>query len=428
VRRAAAAVALAAVLLAGCGSGSGRGAPAAGEVDVSDEPGAQAEVSIAADPGRPNVLVAASNGDFVAQLYNSSDSGRSWSRGPAPHPPGLCNFGDPSLAIDRTGRQYFAFLAGSCTGSGPEPDRSDVYVASRARGAEGWTVTPAPVFSGPGEDDKPEIAVGSGGRGAVVVATRLGDVWLRRLVGGSVAGAQTRVNSSLAGFSFASVAAGGGSVVVAWTDPEALVIRIARSGSRGRFPAQRIAARLRNAFGCPRAIGLAIPAQPRRCVLPLPHLLYARGRFYLGFDDGSRRRGRDVYVLGFDRSLRRVLPASRVNPPDSARVSDQFLPAFAADPKTGRLWACYYDTRADPSRRRTRYTCTSSADRGAHWGPPRAVASVASDESRRPADRFEYGEYTGVVVAGGIAHPVWTDSRKLAVEQEEIYTRAVPAR
>jgi hypothetical protein len=89
---------------------------------------------------------------------------------------------------------------------------------------------------------------------------------------------------------------------------------------------------------------------------------------------------------------------------------------------------CFYDTAADATRRTARYTCTASADGGATWAVPRAVASVASDETRKPAYSFQYGDYAGLAVAGGVAHPIWTDSRDLRVRGEEIYsTTLTPA-
>jgi len=33
-----------------------------------------------------------------------------------------------------------------------------------------------------------------------------------------------------------------------------------------------------------------------------------------------------------------------------------------------------------------------------------------------------YGEYQGLAVAGGRAHPIWTDSRSLGTLKEEIYS------
>ena len=53
---------------------------------------------------------------------------------------------------------------------------------------------------------------------------------------------------------------------------------------------------------------------------------------------------------------------------------------------------------------------------------PFRAASVASDETQPGADPREYGDYEGLAVANGVAHPIWTDSRNLAVRGEEIYT------
>lgn len=59
----------------------------------------------------------------------------------------------------------------------------------------------------------------------------------------------------------------------------------------------------------------------------------------------------------------------------------------------------------------------------AHLGNSAAVASVRSNESRPPADPFQYGDYEGLAVGSdGLAHPIWTDARDLATLSEEIYT------
>ena len=50
------------------------------------------------------------------------------------------------------------------------------------------------------------------------------------------------------------------------------------------------------------------------------------------------------------------------------------------------------------------------------------AASVPSDETQPGADLRQYGDYEGLVVANGVAHPIWTDSRHLRTLQEEIYT------
>jgi hypothetical protein len=54
--------------------------------------------------------------------------------------------------------------------------------------------------------------------------------------------------------------------------------------------------------------------------------------------------------------------------------------------------------------------------------PPFHAASVATDETQSGADPREFGDYEGLAVANGKAHPIWTDSRDLASRAEEIYT------
>jgi hypothetical protein len=151
-----------------------------------------------------------------------------------------------------------------------------------------------------------------------------------------------------------------------------------------------------------------------------------RGRVYVVYTNGTKSGVQDVYVQAFDERLRTVAGfPRRVNRADGSTPSDQFLPAAAVDQKTGDLWVCFYDTRGDESRRRAWYTCTASRDGGKTFLTPVRAATVASDETRQPADvEFGYGEYAGLAVAGGEAHPVWTDSRRIATFGEEIFTRA----
>ena len=43
------------------------------------------------------------------------------------------------------------------------------------------------------------------------------------------------------------------------------------------------------------------------------------------------------------------------------------------------------------------------------------------------ADAQGYGDLEGLVVAGGVAHPLWTDDRDSLNTAEEIYTAPIPA-
>ncbi len=40
----------------------------------------------------------------------------------------------------------------------------------------------------------------------------------------------------------------------------------------------------------------------------------------------------------------------------------------------------------------------------------------------------EYGDYEGLAVAGGVAHPIWTDTRRLRTLAEEVYTTTLSER
>ncbi len=79
----------------------------------------------------------------------------------------------------------------------------------------------------------------------------------------------------------------------------------------------------------------------------------------------------------------------------------------------GWLWVCYYDTRGDRSRLAAVYSCTASPDGGRGFAPPAPAASVASNERQPGADSHGFGDYEGLAVFGGVAHPIWTDSRDL---------------
>jgi len=181
--------------------------------------------------------------------------------------------------------------------------------------------------------------------------------------------------------------------------------------------------------------GVRIPAQPTNCVRPNPIVSVdsstgpLAGRVYVSYGDtGGSQREQDVYVAVYDRTLYRIGRRVRVNPADGAIRSDQFWPASAVDSTTGKVWVCFYDTRDDPTRKRAFYTCTRSTDGGLTWAPPVHAASVASNETSGGANTGvfrggrEYGDYEGLAATNGVAHPVWTDSRRMRVFREEVYT------
>jgi hypothetical protein len=434
------------------------------EVNVSRLAGSQAEVAIAADPAQPAVLLAASNSiDFqsfasfgnLMRTYASADGGATWilGAGPKPTPYGgkkRCNAGDPAPAIDAAGRQYIAFLASACLtldsilGIGREFDVARLEVAARANAASPWTVAQVYPVRSARFDDKPAIAVDGSPTsphvGRVYVAwTRItpdrksrSDVLLIVLSHSDDGGATwTRpvvVQDSRSASSFASIAIdASGTVFVSWTTVNRFVVVDRSIDGGGHFGPDVVVGEVAGlpVSLCDQPGSFGIPAQLERCITPAPTVLVdsranAPERVYLTYaTPDASGRAQDVVVRAFDASLAPLGPERAVHPLDARR--DEFLPASAVD-EAGRIWVCFYDTMADTTRRTTRYSCTASADGGGTWALPHPVASVASDETRKPASPFQYGDYEGLAVAGGVAHPIWTDARDLRTRGEEIYT------
>jgi hypothetical protein len=440
---------LAAVLVGvatGCGSAP-RIAASAPEVDVSRDPDAQAEVAVAAQPGDARVLLAGSNdSEYGTRGYGSVDGGRSWRSAPAPEPPARensCYASDPGVAIDSLGRQQYVFLDEAC-----DADFGRVFVSYRNGPGAPWEAPRRPVARAAvfDDDDKPSIAVDAVPRSpyrhrSYVVWTRIRSANIRVLLAASDDGGRSwpppvRVASTL-GTAVTAVGVGlRGAVYVAWSDPLESNLSVVRAPDGRHFSPRREFSPTRGptSQACRQGVpGTPIPAQPIRCVIRNPQLAIDlshgdhRGRVYVVYTNGTEGGVQDVYVQAFGERLKPVAGfPRRVNRPDRSTPSDQFLPAAAIDQETGDLWVCFYDTRGDKSRRRAWFTCTASLDGGKTFLTPVHAATVASDETTRPADiEFGYGEYAGIAVAGGEAHPVWTDSRRIATRGEEIFTRTL---
>jgi hypothetical protein len=424
-------------------SALGRSAASTDQVNVSNAARAQAEVAVAVDPRDPNVLLGGS-GSFerANRVYSATDGGATWSSQPLPVPRALCSYGDPAVTIDAAGRQYYAYLAGGCLDF--DVKQVSLVLATRPDAQSSWIARKPAIVGATTFNDKEAIAVDTAPTSPHV--GRLYLAWSRLyrpssafeiVVSHSDDGGATwsrAVRASGTGGpsqTYASIATGAdGAVYVAWLTLDRHVV-FARSTDGGdhfvRAALVTLAAQM--PAGACHFGGTGVPAQPKRCVASAPLLTVdrVRGRVYVTWGAaGPGGREQNVYVSAYDTAtLTPVVREAQVNPPDGTAVSDQFLPASAVDESAGRLWACWYDTTGDRSRKRTRYTCSASSDDGATWAPPVAAATTYSDLTVKPATSFEYGDYAGLAVASGIAHPMWTDSRNLVTSGEEIYTTAL---
>jgi hypothetical protein len=417
----------------------------------------QSEVSIAIDPSSPDILLAGSNdiGEPAMRAYGSTDGGRTWTSETAP--PLIGGVGgfaaDPAVGIGPDGRQYFGFLEGSPRQTEHSPFH--IYVATRPGATSQWSTVTSPVapLDGAVGDDKDMLTVDnaptSPHRGRVYVA------WSRFYThraylevshsddGAATWSAPTRIPTGLS-VSFATLAVSRtGDVYLGWDDYAAVWVTRSKDGGDTWDPPAAVVNRTSGGSRCPRRFDDAIPAQPDRCVDADPTVVVDgstgaySGRVYVTYSNGGGNGQTDVFAAAFDPDLvavgQNTVPGEagvQVNPSDGATPSDQFLPAAAVDPSTGMLWVCFYDTTGDPTRVRTRYTCTESPDGGRTFVRPVPVASATSDETQLGADRGDhgnqYGDYEGVAANFGVAHPAWTDGRMIGrLDAEEIFSAVV---
>ena len=410
--------------------------------------GAQDEPTIAVDPRNDDVLVAGSNSfrEGTMRVYSSTDGGSSWTASYL-YPP-RASFvdscaSDPGVAVDARGRQYYSFVRTTPCRTG----RPRLFVASRSGPSAAWgrPVLVAPLPRTALLDDKPAIAVDVGARSPH--RNRVYVAWSRLSIqtafgirlsssddGGRTWSRPTAVSRTSEQNSYSSVAvSGNGTVYVAWDDASTYSLEIARSTDGGvHFGSERKAASF-SIVPIPHCgSGIVIPAQLLTCVHANPIVTVDRspgpgeGRVYVSYARTNVTGVQGIFVTTFDSRLR-LLAGSASSPPrfpvaPSPIATDRFWPQSAVDPSNGALWICFYDTRGDVARRRAFFSCTASTDGGKTWRRLVRAASVASDETQAGADARQYGDYEGLVVSNGVAHPIWTDSRNLRKLGEEIYT------
>lgn len=419
-------------------------------VDVSNLTGPQTNATITIDPHHHDVLLAGSNSvlEGTQRIYTSEDGGATWQTSttvePGPAAAGCPS--DPGVAIDLRGRQYYSYdVATPCDAQGT----SHVYVLVRSGPKAAWS---APILVAPlGRarfDDKPAIAVDtspvSPHRNRVYVAwTRVARNTSSTIVvshsddGGLHWSAPVTVpRQSGDDLTYASLAVSrNGTVYVAWTDESRYRVPVARSADGGEHFGPQVDAASFSIIPIPHCgIGIVVPAEPRSCIQANPTVSVdtSRGRYagrvYVGYTGTNYTGDEGAALTTFDGGLRPLAgyPLLRgehrlVAPAPVRTRPDQFWAQSAVDQTTGALWMCFYDTTGDPAGKRARYTCTVSRDGGRTWARRVPVASAYSDETQKGAS-YEYGYYQGLAAAGGIAHPIWTDTRRLPTLGEEIYT------
>jgi hypothetical protein len=103
---------------------------------------------------------------------------------------------------------------------------------------------------------------------------------------------------------------------------------------------------------------------------------------------------------------------------DQASLNDQLHPKLAVDETDGTLGITYYDTVADPRRRKTDVWFQSSHDDGVTWSAATKVTSAPTDESVETAEpNNQYGLHNGLSGVAGQFFATWTDRRTNGSEE-----------
>ena len=404
-------------------------------VNVSRQPGNQAETAVAINPTNPDNVVITSNVANFAGLMEaySLDGGATWTTQLIADGGALgvacC---DSSLSFDSYGNLFLTYLVYAGFG---------IPVALSTDGGVSFhvisLVTPQ---TGAGRPDLP-------GRGRVstpdqpTIATGPGSVWLT-FTGGvtaQAAGAPVLGLGDVGSFEPAQVAVGKkighfGDVAVG-PDGQVLIVYQDRSGQGpgniytdfdpdGLGPARFDTAR----FVSTTNVGDfdQIPAAATVTIDAETGLAWDRsgglhtGRVYLLWTQETPNESDDTDVMVQHSDDDGVTWSAPVRVNDDSGATSQFDPKIAIDQTTGNVAVAWYDCRNDtgggkpgdtngiPNDDAMIYAAVST-DGGATFGPNIRVAAAVSNSADAHWD-LDFGDYEGLAFDSGSLYPVWADN------------------
>jgi hypothetical protein len=416
-----------------------------GNVDVSNECGPQSETYITINTAKTRNLAGGSNEIFRLPMrgYFSMDSGKSWGGVDLPLPPPIgangVDFGsDPTLAFDTQNNLYYGYIVVFFSANFGGINGTEMAVARSTDGGKSYPSVTFFSFEG-GQNhfnDKPMITTDVNPQSPFVDNVYI--AW-DAAVGGSSSGGMRLARSSDHGATFTTTRvdnANGqglgigavpfvgtnGEVYVAWNDYGANTIAFNRSFDGGAtWDRQNVIAAKSIPFD------IAIPAEFNRAALVYPACDVDRskgthrGRLVCSWMDLAGNGTTDILIsFSDDRGSTWSLPHPATDALPFA--VDRFNQWLSVDPVTSEVNVSFYDTRNDTtgSRYMTDTYLSRSSDGGATFGPNARVSTASSNEhdcgGLFPCSSINYGnqqgDYEGLVAYGGVAHPIWTDSRR----------------
>ncbi len=473
------ALAVAAAMSVGVASAQPAAVNIGPNIDVSNEPGAQFETTIAVNPTNPSQIVAASIDAQVLQVraYFSSDGGATWGSSLPPVPPPIVNGvaaveADPGVAWDTLGNVYFSHQVWWGNSASLLPIVTTAVEVSRSSdGGRTWTSSDFGFHPGSGPlADKPMIAVDTnptspfrdtiyvawdispllpadpGGQSSASVAATFTLLLSRSTDHGAtfsdpvlpIGHTGTGVSEPYAADPFVGP---DGTLYLAWADPVQSQIAMTSSTDGGLT------------FGPTSVIGSAppthlvpIPAEPHGFFGQVPGLGPTGafvspacgadpsagphgGTLYCSWMDQTATNGTDIFVAHSTDHGQTWSSRVRVNDDPSGVANDQFEQWLSVDPTDGSVNVSWYDTRNDPAHLSTDIFYARSTDGGLTFSPNVQVTTAPTDETCATCGVRGYGDYQGIAAFGGVVHPVWIDRRaSVSALGEEVFTATISVR
>jgi hypothetical protein len=173
-------------------------------------------------------------------------------------------------------------------------------------------------------------------------------------------------------------------------------------------------------------VGTFPPERYRNLSLPAFACDPRTGRLYITWPDKGTRDADIIFSTSVDSGRTWSMPL-RVNDDPLQNGANQFQPQMAVAPD-GVVSITYFDTRRDPQHRRIDVYLAQSVDHGASFIKNVRVTTKNWDPAlRAPTDDSGLqfiGDYQGLAVDNLFVHPIWNDSR---TGDQEVFTAAIPS-
>lgn len=404
-----------------------------GDVSLHNFSSTQSENSIFIKPASNTTLLNSNNSTYnpVVALYGanyftSSDGGQTWG-GEVYGPTGAGNSGDPTTAIDLSGRYFVGFINES----------SGQSVAYSTNSGNTWTsVVVSNKPPGPnGLLDKNHLWIDNGASSPYAGnlynaytpfgGTNDSEIEIKRSTDHGVSwGNKLKISSAIAAGSHnqgVNIQTGpGGQVYVCWavydtwpSDETAIGFNKSTNGGTTFGTASRIISNIRGIRTSETAKNMRVNSFPCMAV-DISGGSY-NGNIYIvwaniGVPGVNTGTDIDIYMIKSTNQGTSWSSPVRVNQDPSGQGKEHFLPWITCDPATGYLAVVYYDDR-DVSNLECEVYTSISFDAGTTWEDIK-VSDVAFTPSPIPNLAGGYmGDYIGISARSGKVYPVWTDNR-----------------